>query len=206
MKVAAYPLHSGFATVDTGKLVRLKQAERSVKDRIHEANVAKPDLENCFDTVVENLMDMFRKNEAVIRDMSFREDLIKSVYRCLGTIDLNLWIKMQTQCPTVGSLHARFLVETLDYVFNCTPRPMELFTYYRLLNGSPESKNWAGGNDGQYEKLVAFLKTTGNCNISDIVTLWTRDTASITDMLVTLHVIFGRRHGNLNYAIRQGRL
>lgn len=198
-----YVMQSGFVTANPEKLVRSKEQDLTFKDSLYVQDYRVQDTDHYFDEEVESLFTRWWKDNSLMARFEFREAVLKAALRTLSfnrSIDLLAFVSLQLQQRSVGYLHRRFLRDLLNYVLCAEPKSMDNLTYYRLLVADqtlhPEMKD-----SSDIERELNQFKTDGyDRRLNRIVLDWTRDIDGFSDLLATLHVIFGRRHGSTGVA------
>jgi len=194
-----YVLQSGFVTKDTGRLAKTPESELSTLDVLLAVNVQTTDTDNYYDDGIESLFQQWRKDNALVQRFDFRESILKAAFRVFGTCPNSFpeWIGNQLVQAEVGYLHRKFLKETLAWALNCTPRSLEVYTYYRLLQANMPGSHSQVGRDNPDELLHEYISANNSANLYDILSDWTCDMNGVCDLLSTMHVIYGRRSSRL---------
>lgn len=200
MSTLVNTLHSGFVAFPSDSYVRNVEEVTSFKTSLHRNKVENTDTANYYHIGVEALFQRWHKNEKLVNDMQFREDVLKLASTLFRSINIQTWVLMQLKANTVGPLHRRYLADTFFYALCDVPRKMENYSYYRLLNATETSKNWPARDDELEDELKAILGANTSLEISHLLCRWTGSVAGIVDLIQTMHVIYGRRHGSLPYS------
>lgn len=191
----AFTLQSGFVTTVPTKLIKAGETDLSFKDSLFVPDYRIQDTEHYYDQEVQELFKLFHDNNDVILDMKFRELVLRMFYRLFPGSSFVNWVRLQVDQRSVGYMHQRFLIESLAYVIHNRTRETGLFTYYQLLQANQTSRSIPHRANSMAEELSELSTSHHSFETTDFLVKWTRDTVSIADMLVSLHVIFGRRGG-----------
>lgn len=194
----AYVLQSGFVTTNPEKLVKSTAQDLTFKASLYVQDYRVQDTDHYYDEEVEVLFSRWWKDNSLMNRFEFREAVLKAalrVFRVNGSLNFLHFIQLQMPQRSVGYLHRRFLRDIVDYVFTHTAKTLDNLTYYRLLLADadlhPEGKDGSRIN----EALVQAMKQDGNAKLDYVVTGWSTDINALSDLLATMHVIFGRRQG-----------
>lgn len=189
-------LQSGFVTPNATYLVKEDDRDLSIRDKLYLADTRIVDHTSYYDEKVEKLFNLWHQNNGIIRKFEFREEILETAFRVFQFKSSSIlpWVRIQLGQRTVGYLHRKFLKETLAFAMIGAQREMENYTYYRLLSYEDDNSVFQTGKEDPDALLKDFV-SDGSVNLVDIIDNWTRTTVSIVDLLVTLHVIFGRREG-----------
>jgi len=194
----AYVLQSGFVTSNPEKLVKSTAQDLTFKASLYVQDYRIQDTDHYYDEEVETLFTQWWKDNSLMTRFEFREAILKAalrVFRVNGSLNFMHFIQLQLPQRSVTYLHRRFLRDIVSYVFTKEAKTLDNLTYYRLLladaNLHPEQK------DGSQieETLKQALKQDGNAKLDYVVTNWSTDVNALSDLLATMHVIFGRRQG-----------
>lgn len=191
-----YMLQSGFVSKNTGKLGRSQEPDKTLNQRLIGIS-SSADYVNFFDSDIEVLFQDFRKSPSIAEDFDYREKVIKAFFRVFSgeNISFSAWLGIQDAKEPLPLLHKKLIIDTIDYIYAGKPREIELFTYYRLLSdsGRSEVRNFAKGGGELYKSVEKMLAVGTSTDIAEIAKQWNRDLNTFCDMLVTMHVIFGKR-------------
>jgi hypothetical protein len=196
-----HTLQSGFVTKDSSRLIRNEEEKLNIQDSLYRPDYRTSDTENYYDEGVEALFKQWRDDNAIMSRFEFREALIKTALRVFGSVSIIPWLSVQLTSPSVRYLHRKFLSETMASVLNKEPRTLDAYQYYRLLTVYKDTQ-FTAMNDKDVDKaLKEYIKNASSSSV-DMVCSWTKDVHGLCDMLNTLHVIFGRRHGFVDVGTR----
>lgn len=189
-------LQSGFVTPNATYLVKEDDHDLSIRDKLYLADTRIIDHTSYYDEKVEKLFNLWHQNNELIRKFEFREEILESAFRVFKYKSASIipWVRIQLGQRTVSYLHRKYLKETLALVMVQQPREMENYTYYRLLSADDDNNVFQTGKEDPDAVLKEFV-SDGSTNIVDLINNWTRDTALFVDLLISMHVIFGRREG-----------
>ena len=190
-------LQSGFVTPNATFLVKEDEHDLSVRDKLYLADTRISDNTSYYDESIEKLFNVWHKNNGHIRKFEFRQEILAAAFRVFkfNSPSIAPWLRLQLTQRTVGYLHRKYLKETMAFVFFQNLREMDNYTYYRLLNPDGDNDVFQTGLEDPDMAIREFVKDE-SVNLTDVMNSWTRNTASFIDLLITMHVIFGRRPGN----------
>lgn len=144
---------------------------------------------------VEALYDRYIKTGGNMVNFDFKKNILAVAISAFGTQGFYYWFRQQYANPLVGDLHRRFLDDTLRFI-TTGKRNMMLQTWSSILNI---------GDSGEFDTnlsqdAVAFFNTDGrasydrgiaNVDLRDVIQKWCSQPNGITDLLGTLHLLFG---------------
>lgn len=188
-------LQSGFVTMLGTYLNRSEEADLSFKDSLYATDYRVIDTENYYDSGVESLFHQWRHDNNVMLKFEFREAVLKLALRLFHSGTIMPWLRLQLSQRTVGYLHRKFLKEVLASVLNKEPKTLDNYQYYRLLSVSKDTAMSVMDDKDVDDLLKEYVKQNTSSNVTDLLYMWTKDVHGYADLLSTLHVIFGRRHG-----------
>jgi len=141
-----------------------------------------------FNEEVESLYASFIKGGPGLNNVDFHEKIIEAFIGAFGTVSAMEWLEIQQQSPKASYLHAKFLLDTLKFVSG-GQREMALTSWESLLNSSTPDKDWADvlGYAKQMDKDFAPITL-----VRDLAVRWCQQENGLSDMLYTLHILFGR--------------
>lgn len=191
---AVFPLQSGFVTAECTELARPQPGRPGIKEQIIQDIKTAPNV-FYYDEGVERLYQLWRNDNSLMSQFEFREKVLKAALRvfCTKGDSLGAWIFLQLDQPSVGYLQRRFIREMVNRATGYDDKTMENDMYYRLLRaqGSNEVFNTTGENVS--EVLANYVNKNQSASIRQLLEDWTRNMNGFCDLLMSLHVIFGRR-------------
>jgi hypothetical protein len=196
----AYILQSGFVTTLVTELNKVKEPETSFRERLHATNLQMQDTAHFYEEGVEALFQRYRKNPDIFKEFEFREAVLKKAISLFEGKTVQDWVRFQLGQRTVTFLHRRFLEDTLSYILRSTARKMEPYQYFRLLranNSIPYASKDSITIDQEIQSLIELCGDL-NSTTEQLMLKWSRNYAAMSDMLASLHVIYGLRQTNLS--------
>lgn len=199
MQQTVYPiLQSGFIGITDKGLKRPDPVEPTFREAVIFKEFKAPLAKYKYSPDVSDLFFDWSARPELLRNFEFREKIIKAAFQSFGTMSIYTWFLLQNEKPTVSEMHRVFLIETLEFIANCTPRKIQPVQWTRLLEADLKS-----------DKIVIDLKKhfvndlTAEQNIGvtrrlplktdEFLTRWLQCPNGFEDMLVTLFTIFGER-------------
>ena len=194
-----YILQSGFVAVNFTNLEATPEKKETLRDSLFASDFRIGDTVNLYDEGVEQLFQIYHKDNAIVRNFDFRERVIKTAIRAFdhGSDSIIPWIRAQLTQRTVGYIHRKFLYETIQFVLNKKPRTLDLMTYHRLIEAEDVGNRSQPGSDKPNEALENYVKSNQDCRLSRFIYGWVGSIDGYVDLLKTLEVIFGKREGYL---------
>jgi hypothetical protein len=142
---------------------------------------------------VEALYASYIKQAPSVTSVDFRLRIIRAALAAFGSDDFGNWIIQQYQCPAVGTMHRRFIDDTLRYI-HTGRREMSPMTWAEIIEITNNDKA------SEYSKEVrAYFGDTSyaanpfnnSIKVVDLIQMWVSVPNGIEDLLLTLHVLFG---------------
>lgn len=196
-----YVLQSGFVTMAPESLVKTSEPNLTFKDSLYVLDYRVQDTDNYYDEEIETLFQSFRKNNELLRRFEFREAILRAAYRVFKSDTIVPWLRLQLSQRTVGYLHRQFLKETFQKVSGGSKRNTDCFQYYRLLSAGEMSRHMPQTQKDPQPLLEEYVRIGKSTLLSDLLLEWTPDMEGVSDLLSSLHVIFGCRHGSSSVAM-----
>lgn len=188
-------LQSGFITVMNSTMVQDTRKELTLQNAVRSESIFKADTVNFYDETIEGFCRQMNAGNNVIGDFAFREAVIKKAMSLFGfKTNFTEWFHLQHQSPVFGFLHERYLMETLDFVYNAKPRKMSHSNYRRMLYvNMNDIQHVVGDKENTYVSLHEAIASLGDMQNISFYEQWTNSAERLQDMLLTMDVIFGRR-------------
>lgn len=136
---------------------------------------------------IETLYSQYTKKSARTGTFEFHELIIQAALNAFGTTNFLDWIRRQGSSPVSTYIHSKFLLDTLKFI-ETGKREMVLENWEPLLNSHAVSGEWEEITDD----AEALNKRINIVNLKDVVRQWCSHPYGIGDMLVTLHILFGK--------------
>lgn len=191
-----YLLQSGFVTRDTGRLALHVGKSPTMVDRITPKPQIAKASEYYYDQRVTELFEEWRGSTALLQSMEFRERLLIEAIRVFHRTSETMaqWFLDQLQATTSSYLHRRFILETAAFVYNQTPRPVQVLSYVPML--SPKKPSIDSKPAAEAVPELRKIQLSGYMTRDDdLLVSWTRTPQRLADMLSTLALIFAK-HGD----------
>lgn len=148
----------------------------------------------CSEAVVEIYNQMIRR-QVIHTDFDFRERAVKIALKSFGVQNFEAWAKFNLDSPTFTQTHADFITDTARFI-TTGKRHLPVDTWERLI--AP------GANDptikSEYDTSVMMLLPSGyshrlqqSChdNLHNVIARWLSQNGGFTDMVTSLHTLFG---------------
>lgn len=191
-----YPvLQSGFVSMVPSDLVVPLNKVPGLTNAVLSKDHLVRENHNFFSPTVKKLYSSFNRNQNVMMDFDFREDITRAAFYLFGVQSFFQWLKFQKGQKTIGHLHYTFLEETLAFIGGSN-RSIHITQWLSLLE--PVEKSIEG--EFNFERYF-FTKDKPARNIvvpsstSDVIAQWLSREGGYTDLLTSLLVIFGPREG-----------
>lgn len=118
----------------------------------------------------------------------FRERVLKVASSAFGTHRFIDWVTAQRESPYYNEYHAKWIDETIEYIFANRPRQFSTFNWVALTQMT------VGGGSQKDSAIVAeYRRTKGSLTILDVLEHWCRVKSGIDDIPSSLYVLFGGR-------------
>lgn len=204
-------LQSGFLAYQTRlELIKGVSPKDPFRDFVLDADHLKSENQAYYSTDIDNLYEQALKNRDVYKLMDFREKIIITAFRAFGCHTFKSWLDTQSRSRYIGDLHLQFLTETMQYCVDKNKRITNINTWWSILSILPQSTkvtvNIENFIKNRYPKLYNDnrSRSTQDWEMDRVISNWTQDEDGVTDLLVTLKVIFGSRNvvenlANKNY-------
>lgn len=137
---------------------------------------------------IEVLYAQYTKKTAKTGTFDFHELIIQAALEAFGTKQFIEWIDLQNKSPEVNYLNSRFLRDTLKFI-ETGKREMVLENWEPLLNSD-------GVVTGEWENVtqdaIELNKRIRIIDLKDVIRIWCSQPNGLSDMLITLHILFGK--------------
>lgn len=186
-QVVVYP--SGFIGYDVGWPVVKSQEETDVKNLLARSTLNVKNTEWICNRSIEILFHEWNTKSRKLSDARFLSDLLSAACNAFGTTSFYEWVHIQDKNPYLTSYHRQFLNETMDLIFKGQVRPSLLPNWSGLLKPVEASSvdRKVVLKDDYYLSLVGKEQMT----VLEVVQKWSSAPSGLTDMLYSLHLIFG---------------
>ena len=195
-------LQSGFIAWPSPELVRQDSSDATFRDAILSPEYSTNDTENYYDRGVESLFQQWRKDDSLIQQFNFREAIVITALRCFRDKSMVPWLRMQVSQTRLGYMHRNFLSESFNSAMHNVSKTLDNFQYYRLLTPKDTERTVSLQERDVTGVLNEILQPGEDSTVSNILFHWTCDIDGYVDLLVSLHVIFGKRTGIHNVSQR----
>jgi len=185
-QVVVYP--RGFAAYDVGWPILREEA--TLNERVAAARLTKINARETNTIGATNIENLYTNSKTLgytNNAPELLEDVFSVFTNAFGTHNFFEWLTMQRQNPYFSKDHARFLMETLEYVFT-GKRFTSFSSWYVLLHH--------GVAKAEQLELYSFERYFFDharrfANVQELALKWMSHPDGISDMINTLHVIFG---------------
>ena len=192
---AVYPvLHSGYVAADTQRLRKPQSPDASLQQLLISKMAKDPLYQYYYNEEVDKIYSRWNGDRNLIKDIDFRESVLVAAFRSFGMKSFYQWLVIQQNKPKYSQMHSRFLLETLAYVFNGTPRTIQVVQWIALLTASERTNRVMTDLKPWFPPSTNGLMTgTNSTALVDLLPKWVSQPGGFEDLLVTLNVIFGSR-------------
>ena len=187
----------GFMTYLSDDVV-LKSNKVSVDEIINAARFSRTAAEKedyHYNKAVQEIFNRYMAKNDFIRDLVFKEDIIKVAYRAFGSFNFVNWLTLQNESTCFTAMHKKFLIETLRYI-ETGARMVNVSTWTRLIEKRPASEvnrsveyNASKLMEDTSSKFVGNLRVV---DTSDFICKWVKWDDGFNDLLRSLYIVFGR--------------
>lgn len=137
---------------------------------------------------VEELYAKYTKQNAKTFTFDFHDSVLKTAIDAFGCNDFLQWIRMQGNSGRAKYVHSEFIKDTVRYLCG-HKRKMVLENWEPLLNHYKIASDW----EDIYNDCKRDLEHhCGNAGIKTIVLEWCKKPNGLSDLLLTLHILFGK--------------
>lgn len=141
-----------------------------------------------YHPAVDDLYNDFLRSSVSMKDMAFRERIIKIASNAFVDRDFGRWLLLQESSKTTGGMHSKFLEDTIRYIHTGS-REFTHDSWIRMVHALPASSKLPGETIRQ-----AILKyPLYEHKIPEVITKWVSHRGGYEDLLQSLFVIFGTR-------------
>jgi len=187
----------GFMAYQSDDIV-LKSNKVSVDEIINAARFSRSVIEKQdyhFNKLVQELYNRYMAKNDLIRDLDFKEEIIKAAYKAFGSFNFINWLTLQNQSPCFTAMHKKFLIETLRYI-ETGSRLVNVSTWTRLIEKRPSTEvdsnvefNVSKLMEDTNSKFVGGLRVV---DTSDFIYKWVKWEDGFNDLLRSLYIVFGK--------------
>lgn len=147
------------------------------------------------DPVVEKLFAQMIRSEQSIDSHAFREKVFKAAFRLFGGTDFFFWYQAQNASPLLTDHHALFLEDTIGYLVN-GKRGLNTISWLSLINLTQNEATKFEMSDNTKKFFGLPYPGSGvtlpkNRNTAVVLQSWWSKPAGVSDLLYTLHILFG---------------
>lgn len=145
-------------------------------------------------TTIDNLYKDLTRAEGLVSSKAFREKIFLAAFGAFGTMDFYNWYQVQKVSPFYGDLSHRFLEDTVRFL-STGRRQMSVQSWSEQLTYSQDTETANEDTDRILDFFGAsepgYNRDPRNRNLTEIVQLWWSQPTGMTDLLYTLHILFG---------------
>lgn len=185
-QVVVYP--RGYAAYDVGWPILREEAtlnERVATARFSRVNARETNTISA--TNVERLYTDLKTLKYSQGSPELIADTFSVFCNAFGTHNFFEWLTMQRQNVYFTRDHAAFLMECLEYAFTGVRRTSFSPWYTLLHHGTPKADKVENFNFERY----FFDEARRYANVQNLALMWMARPNGVSDMVSTLHVIFG---------------
>lgn len=182
--------HSGFI----GKRIPLSHGEgldskiaRHIQSIQYNKSPQKTETGFDYNEEVELLFQQLIKEPKTTSDFNFHENVIKIAKSAFGIHITEQLFLVQSQSPSVSSLHADFLIDTMRFIRH-GKREINTSSWNALLKSPTQVNDWY---DIKAE-VKEFIQIVDCPTLSKLIVKWVSQKNGIYDLLNTLHVMYGK--------------
>lgn len=186
----AVVLQSGFLCTNLGVLEKGKVEKPNFSDIVLVKSHLKLDEVNYYSKEVQRLYEEYCSNAAIINRFSFRAQILKFAFKLFNDQSFRSWISLQKNSVHFTELHRAFIIQTLQYI-NGNERPIHATQWFSLLSCSGATKDVNLDLEAYLDKdkSIKFM----NSDIYELIKNWVSRKGGFTDLLTTLHAVYGQR-------------
>lgn len=138
------------------------------------------------DETVSALYDIYHARTAASRTWKYRRAVLETAMRLFGQFDI--WLRDQRNNPKIIGSNRKFLEETVQYIHGGS-RTLSVLVWKDLIDNADEL-----GHAVSLQALGTDLKMVGNRESTvQVLQQWLSRPNGIEDLILTLHVLFGKR-------------
>lgn len=188
-----YPiLQSGFVSNTERGLIKAEFVKDAFVDFALDKDHRKSKNLYFYSKEVTDIYNDWCGDSKLLKSMEFRERILSAAFKSFNSLSLYSWLQMQSMPETTGSLHEKFLDETLNYIVT-GKREINIVQWIRLLEADTKTLSVNFSFDKQFDR-TRFTHTNFESNLTtDIVQRWVSLPDGFQDLMISLHVIFGAR-------------
>lgn len=142
---------------------------------------------HIYNEDVEILYSQYTKRSARTGTFDFHELILQAAINAFGTSKFVEWLEMQSKSPNATHIHSKFLLDTLRFI-ETGKREMVLENWEPLLNSHALAGEW----EDVLDEALALNKRMKIVEVKDVIRYWCSQPNGLSDMLVTLHILFGK--------------
>lgn len=159
---------------------------------------------------VAEVYDQFQFDHLTRNAFQFYEQVLSVALTSFGTEDFVEWCSAQAQATSTDYLHARFIKDTVRFIFT-GKREMMLEQWLQLLSNNREisgTRDDLPKSEDAFRQTLVYLderlKESSGYSFSENKSLskekslinilfnWVKQPGGITDLLKTIHILFGK--------------
>jgi hypothetical protein len=145
------------------------------------------DKNHVYNEDVEVLYSQYCKKSVHTGSFEFHELILDAAIFAFGTDKFINWIDVQSKSPSATYIHSKFLLDTMRFI-ETGKREMVVENWEPLLNSHAISGEW----EEVLDDAIALNKKIPITEVRDVIRYWCQQPNGISDLLVTLHILFGR--------------
>lgn len=156
-----------------------------------------------------DVADLFHEYQTNLRTrdtFQFYERVLGAALKCFGTDDFFEWLAAQAQAETTDYLHARFLKDTVRFIFGGN-REMMIDQWQQLLSNNREMAGVIAElprSQDAFREMLAYAEEMAKGIDNDervtpkyrrviyVIFEWVKRPNGIADLLKTMNILFGK--------------
>ena len=142
---------------------------------------------HIYNEDIEILYSQYTKKSARTGTFDFHELILQAAIAAFGTTKFIEWLDIQNKSPNITYLHSKFLLDTLKFI-ETGKREMVLENWEPLLNSHALSSEW----EDVTKTAIELNERLRIHNLKDVIRYWCGQPGGIGDLIVTLHILFGK--------------
>jgi len=191
MSIQAKLLQSGYLTLET-PLLDLNKRKSFTNLNLTALLFTFPKDEtnnpNFYNIEVEQLFQLWRKDQSIVKDFDFIVDLLRTAKQAFGMDSFKDWLRIQEMGNQTTRVHVDFLRDTFTFL-QTGKRDINIETWKNLFIHSNNAKIFDINIDSIFYGDNSYLPTT----VNEVITQWISIPNGVSDLMMSLEIIFGKR-------------
>ena len=191
MSIQAKLLQSGYLTVET-PLLDINKRKSFTNLNLTALLFTLPKDEtnnpNFFNTEVEQLFQLWRKDQSIVKDFDFIVNLLRVAKHAFGMDSFKDWLRIQEMGNQTTRVHVDFLKDTFTFL-QTGKRDINIETWKNLFTHGDNTKIFDINIDSIFYGDNSHLST----RVNEVITQWISIPNGVSDLMMSLEIIFGKR-------------